>query len=215
MPTGLQIAHGGYAAGVKASKNQATKKKRDSPPLHLFQPFCVCIDNIVLSFTVFCFCSKPQKHQWVCCVFLFNLPHSSPSKPFLCKRALIFTTKTLNPHPHPHPCLHQSKPDRHHHHKIWPPSKQPLNKLSLQHKHIHPPSHGICHHHPTCISLPIATIFSCFAIDGFADWRVWVFYLNDDVLIIYIKVGSHLGLPGSYGSRVNPPGRPGFSEPNP
>jgi len=30
------------------------------------------------------------------------------------------------------------KTDCRHHRKIWPPSKQPLNKLSLQHKHIHP-----------------------------------------------------------------------------
>jgi hypothetical protein len=43
---------------------------------------------------------------------------------------------------------------------LTPPSKQLLNKLSLQHKHIHPPSHRVCHHHPTCISLPIATICS-------------------------------------------------------
>ena len=207
--------------GVKASMNQATKKKRDSPP-HLFQPFCVCIDSIVLSFIVFCFCSRPQKHQWVCCVFLSNLPHSSPSKPFLCKRALIFTTKTLNPHPHPHPCLHQSKPDRHHHHKIWPPSKQPLNKLSLQHKHIHPtipwrlPPPPDMHLSPHCNYLLL-----------FCNW--WLCrlkslgFLSERWCFNYIyksRVSSGftriLRVPGQpSGSRVNPPGRSGFSGPNP
>jgi hypothetical protein len=82
--------------------------------------------------------------------FLFNLPHSLPSKSFPCQHAPIFTMKTLNPHPH------KSKLDRHYHHKIWPPSKQLLNKLSLHRQCIHLPTHDIYHHHPTYISLPIA-----------------------------------------------------------
>jgi len=41
MPTGLQITHDGYVAGVKASMNQATKKKRDSPPPLISAFLCV------------------------------------------------------------------------------------------------------------------------------------------------------------------------------
>jgi len=62
MPTGLQIAHGGYVAEVKASMNQATKKKQDSPPPPLISAFFCVYCNFFLSFTVFCFCSRPQKH---------------------------------------------------------------------------------------------------------------------------------------------------------
>ena len=165
MPIGLQIAHGGYdTRGESFDEPSHKEKARFFFFPHLFQPFFVCF---VLSFTVFCFYSRPQKHQWVCCVFLSNLPHSSPSKPFLCKCALIFTTKTFNPHPHL--CLHQSKPIA----AITARSDPPLNNRSTNspcntNTSIQP-SHGVCHHHPTCISLPIATICSFLAIDGFAD----------------------------------------------
>ena len=48
--------------------------------------------------------------------------------------------------------------------------------------------------------------------------RGWHSTKNDVVLLIYIIkkiVGSQLGLPGSSGFRVDPPGRSGFARPNP
>jgi hypothetical protein len=40
----------------------------------------------------------PRNHNKPTIHFLFNLPHSSPSKSFPCQRAPIFTMKALNPH---------------------------------------------------------------------------------------------------------------------
>jgi len=80
MLTGLHIAHDGYAAGVRAWMNQATKKKRDPPT---YFSFFVCVLT-VLYFLLQFFVFIPDHKNTSGFVVFFSLifPTLHPQNPF-------------------------------------------------------------------------------------------------------------------------------------
>jgi hypothetical protein len=82
MPTGLQITHDGYVAGVKASMNQATKKKRDSPPPTYFSLFMCVLTVLYFLLQFFVFVPDHKNTSGFVVFFSLIFPTLHPQNPF-------------------------------------------------------------------------------------------------------------------------------------